>query len=308
MSARWWGPIRNAGLVGALVSVAACGSSDGDNALNLNFPDDYRLGGQTGSLVPGCGVAPLSAAGNSVPEGDALAILYAGACPEQAVAERLALGGQGASGVTLELVPLEASGVFLVRAQQSLASGDYQLGLGTGSTSALRVGGAAPAVPRQLGPLELLPSDAECVDVLRFALTLDEAALAYAPLSRFDLSVDGGVGQLWVDYGALPIERSAAGSRGLLDLPRCTSTGCLEGGTHRLQLRARVAGEGLAPEPLDLTFDVQCPLPARDDSSGPSAGCSLSRSTAPRGALGALASCLSGCLSWFVLRRRARRA
>jgi hypothetical protein len=304
MSARWWGAIRNGGLVGALVSVAACGS----DGVSLNFPDGYRLGGQTGSLVPGCGVAPLSAAGNSVPEGDALAILYAGDCPEQAVAERLALAGQGASGVMLELVPLEGSAAFLVRAKQSLPSGDYQLGLGTGSTSELRVGDRAPAVPRQLGPLELLPSDAECPDVLRFALTLDEAALAYAPLSRFDVSIDGGLDQLWVDYGALPIESSAEGSRGVLELPRCGSRGCLEGGAHRLQLRARVAGEGLGPEPLELTFDVPCPLPAADDSAQSGAGCTLSRSTAPHGAAEALASCLAGCLCWFVLRRRARRA
>jgi len=307
MSERWWGPIRGMGLVWALVSGVACGSSD-DVSLDFSngngAPDDYQLGGQTGSLVPGCGVAPLSAAGSSVPAGDALAILYAGDCPEPAVAAQLALAGMGASGVVLELVPLEGDGVFLVRADQSLASGDYQLALGAESPSDVRVGDEALAVPLQLGPLALAPTSATCVERLRFELTLDDAALAYAPLSRFDVSIDGGREQLWVDYGALPIQSSAEGSRGWLELPRCGSTGCLGEGTHRLELRARVAGEGLQPEPLELTFDVHCP---RDDASlEPEAGCSLAGSAAPPTPLSIAA--LWSCLTWFVLRRRARRA
>jgi hypothetical protein len=296
---RWWGPIRGAGLVWALVSVVACGSSDANNG----FPGDpdYQLGGQTGSLVPGCGVAPLSAAGNSVPAGDALAVLYAGDCPEQAIAEQLALAGMGANGVVLELVPLERSGVFLVRADQSLTSGDYQLALGMASASEVRVGEEAQAVPSRLGRLEPRPSEVACGNELQFELALDEAALAYAPLSRFDVRIDDGNEQLWVDYGALPIESSAEGSRGLLELPRCGSRGCLQGGRHRLELRASVAGERLEPEPLELTFDVNCPV--SDDSSENSAGCSLSRSLpTPRGS-----SALAICLSWFVLRRRASR-
>jgi hypothetical protein len=301
---RWWGPIRNAGLVGALVSVVACGSSDANNDAALEPGDNYQLGGQTGSLVPGCGLAPLSAAGSSVPAGDALAILYAGDCPEQAVAEQLALVGQGAGGVTLELVPLGGTSVFLLRADQSLAGGEYQLALGAGSTSALRVGDEALAVPLSLGPLQLLPPDAACVDQLQFELTLDEAALAYAPLSRFDVSIDGRPEQLWVDYGALPISSSAEGNRGLLELPRCGRTGCLAGGPHRLELRARVAGEALQPKPLELTFDVQCPV--ADASSEPEAGCSLSRPAEPRTPSAVWA--LSSCLCWFLLRRRARNA
>src|SRR6185503_4615802 len=140
---RWWGPIRGAGLVGTLVALVACGSADDDannDSQAIATGPDYQLGGQTGSLVPGCGVAPLSAAGSSVPAGDALAVLYAGECPEQAVAEQLSLAGLGANGVVLELVPLEGKAVFLVRADHSLASGDYQLGLGTESPSDVRVG------------------------------------------------------------------------------------------------------------------------------------------------------------------------
>ncbi|MEO8180456.1 MAG: hypothetical protein ABI895_16585 [Deltaproteobacteria bacterium] len=304
---RWWGPIRGVGLVWALVSGVACSSSDDVNVdFSIGPPDDYQLGGQTGSLVPGCGVAPLSAAGSSVPAGDALAVLYAGDCLEQALAAQLALAGMGANGVVLELVPLEGNGVFLVRADQSLASGDYQLALGTGPQSEVRVGDEALAVPLRLGPLELVPTQGVCVDRLRFELTLDDAALAYAPLSRFDVSIDRGAEQLWVDYGALPIEVSAEGSRGLLELPRCGSRGCLAGGTHRLELRTRVAGEDLQPEPLELTFDVHCPVGASlepgDDSPEPEAGCSLSRSAEPSTPMAILA------LSWFVLRRRARRA
>lgn len=300
---RGWGPIRSAGLVGALVSLVACGSFDETDAASV-YGGDYQLGGQTGSLVPGCGVAPLSAAGSSVPAGNALAVLYAGECAEQALAEQLALVGQGARGVRLELVPLEGQSVFLVRADQSLAGGDYQLALGAGSPSNVRLEDEALAVPMRLGPLNLLAPEAACAEQLRFELTLDEAALAYAPLSRFDVSIDGHREQLWVDYGALPISSSGLGRRGLLELPRCGKTGCLEGGTHRLELRAVVAGEVLQPSPLELTFDVHCPV--ADASSAPDAGCSLHRSAEPPGPLAVLA--LSSCLSWFLLRRRARNA
>jgi hypothetical protein len=304
---RWWGAIRSAGLACGLLAGFGCSSSF-DVAFDEfpTTPPEYMLGGQTGSLVPGCGVAPLSAAGRSVPAGDALAILYAQDCPEQAVAEQLALLGVGADAVQLELVPLEGAGVFLVRADQSLSGGDYQLALGSGSSSDVRVDADAADLPLRLGALSLLPPEGECPDRLRFELTLDAAALAYAPLSRFDVSIDGGAEQLWVDYGALPIESSALGNRGVLELPRCGSAGCLEGGLHRLKLRVQVAGESLEPAPLELEFEVQCPAPSLEQRDSDTAG---SCTVAPAARVHTLDAVLGLFSCWLgsALRRRRRR-
>ena len=70
-------------LLASVVLGAGCASADnGDSGASSIVPTGYKLGGQTGSLVPDCGLAPLSAEGRSVPAGEALAVLYAGACPE----------------------------------------------------------------------------------------------------------------------------------------------------------------------------------------------------------------------------------
>src|SRR5689334_18764371 len=111
--------------LGGTLLVAAvllgCGAADLDEAIGVEPGDDY-LGGQTGSLIPGCGLAPLSSAGSAVPAGDSLAVLYTRDCSGR---ERM-LALQGAPGVALQLVPLDRGDVFLVRADHSLSGGDYQ--------------------------------------------------------------------------------------------------------------------------------------------------------------------------------------
>jgi hypothetical protein len=254
-------------LLASLVLGVACANGTANDIGTVSVvPPGYRLGGQTGSLVPDCGLAPLSAEGRSVPPGEALAVLYAGACPEPPSAEQLMLAGLG-GGVAVELVPLETSGVYLVRADHTLASGDYQLDVGAGSPSELRVSDGELDPPR-LGTLSQLPNATECAEQLGFELTLDDTALAYAPLSRFELSIDHGPAEVWVDYGALPIESRAEGSVGLLDLPRCGTERCLTPGQHRLQLTLSVAGANTQPAPLELAFAVQCSA-AAEASAGP---------------------------------------
>ena len=289
-----WRTTRGLLVASALWLGFGCASNDGDNGA-LYMPPGYILGGQTGSLVPDCGFAPLSAEGRSVPAGEALAVLYTGACSEPVSAEQLMLAGVG-SAVRLELVPLDARGAFLVQADRSLAGGDYQLDVGANASSDVRVSDGELGPPR-LGTLSLVPEGAECGEQLSFELALDDSALAYAPLSRFDLSIDGGQPQVWVDYGALPIESRADGSRGLLELPRCGAAGCLASGPHQLELTLRVAGKSAQPAPLELTFDLQCLAPtesalepASEADSGMSCAIGSSRGPASRraawGALG----------------------
>lgn len=298
------GRAGRAGLVltaAALLTPLGCGS-DMDSAAML-APREYLLGGQTGSLIPGCGVAPLSAEGRAVPAGDALAIVYAGDCPEQVAAlGSVMLGASDANTVPVELVPLDEDGAFLVRAEQSLPAGEYQLSLGTDEGGALRVEAEAPAVPAALGPLRRRDADT-CPERLEFELTLDAAALAYAPLTRYTLRLDDGSEQLWVDFGALRVESGADGPRGVLELPRCGSSGCLEGGPHRLELGAVIAGETLQPEPVEIQFELGCaPTPDASSSSGCALGGEPGSSSSAARAVGV------SLLTWLTLRRARRRS
>jgi hypothetical protein len=214
------------------------------------------LGGQTGSLVPDCGVAPLSAGGVTVPVGDALAVIYGRRCPEELAAEQLELIGPGARPVSLTLESL-GNGAFLVRAAESLGAGQYELGV-AGEPSTLSVAGEVSALPAGLGELTPVITPLDCPENLEFELALSAEAMAYVPLMRWLVSVDGGDEQLWVDYGALELE-GLESDRAVLRLPRCGRSSCLEGGRHGLSVRAELAAHGgaEAPKPGDrLTVAV----------------------------------------------------
>jgi hypothetical protein len=277
-----------------LVAAGLLGCGAADNAPTQVGPDADYLGGQTGSLIPGCGLAPLSAAGNAVPAGDALGVLYTADCPGQE--QMLAL--QGVAGVALELLPLDRSNVFLVRSDQSLSAGDYQLELGNGAGSELHVEPEATELPMQLGQLRLAAPT--CDDPLRFELALDQAMRAYAPLSKFELSIDGHLPELWIDYGALPIEDRPDGSYGVLELPRCSARGCLQG-AHSLELRAEIAGETQQPDSTNVDFDLPCVEAIPDTSPG---SCSLGTLASSR----STRAWLSAALALLLCRRPRRRS
>lgn len=289
--------------------LSACAADDSSGRAVVVAPRDYMLGGQTGSLIPVCGVAPLSGEGRGVPSGDALAVLYTTGCSEPEAVARLAREGSGDGTVPVQLVPLDDRGTYLVRAAESVSAGDYQLSYGEGAASDLHVAEETPALPLSPGALRQVPSDASCPERLRFELDLDAAALAYAPLARFMLRLDYGEEQLWIDYGALPIESDAEGSRGVLELPRCGINSCLEHGSHVLTLSMQIAGEDLSPATLDLGFAIDCPVPLAADSNASSgasseSSCALHGKAHQRGRAAALAA--AAVIAWLALRRRSR--
>src|SRR3954462_13516276 len=175
-----------------LVAAGLLGCSAAEQDVDLSDLGTGYLGGQTGSLIPGCGLAPLSAAGNAVPAGDALGVLYTRDCPGQE--QMLAL--RGVSGVALEIVPLGGGNVFLVRSDRSLSGGDYQLELGNGAGGAVHLEPETDELPEALGELRMLPSETACGDPLRFELPLDQAMLSYSPLTKFEISIDGDLPEL----------------------------------------------------------------------------------------------------------------
>jgi hypothetical protein len=293
----WWITLGRAVLAGALLGGCAFQS---DDSADLAGPSpDSMLGGQTGSLIPSCGVAPLSEQGRSVPSGDAIAILYAGACPEDITSERVTLTTAGGLGVGVELEPLGIPGVYLIRTEQTLEAGDYGFSLQGEAPSTLSVSDAAPAPPRSLGPLRALPNEATCPDSLGFELELDEAMLAYAPLLRLSIRVDGLPLQPWIDYGALELETSPDGARSVIEVPRCGKFGCLDTGNHSLELSAELATQATAPDPVEVDFSLSCPLPPPEDGS---CAVSAGQSTQTSSASAALLTCCAALLCRLTLR------
>lgn len=295
-----WGKVRAALRLALAIAVLSSAGCSQDATVDFAAVDDlapYQLGGQTGSLIPGCGVAPLSAQGQSVPSGRALAVFYGKDCPALTADGRLALLGAGLD-TAVELVLL-APDTYLLQAPESVPAGDYQLELDEQESTALSVAEGQLVVPSTFGTLaysapESASSASECPEVLRFTLELDEAALALVPLARLDVSIDGGSPQLWVDYGALRLEQDEAGSRGVLELPRCAD-GCLAAGPHLLRLQVSLAGSSGAPAAMDVEFEA-CPLPADEPSSAE--GCALrvpQRASSAALGLGLLGSALVLC-------------
>ena len=109
------------GLLWASAALATGCSTLSKDSAQFEAPD-YQLGGQTGSLIPGCGIAPLSAGGQSVPVGRSLAVFYAKDCPQLAAEGQLALSGVAGNAQQLELVRI-ADGTYLLQSAQSLPAG-----------------------------------------------------------------------------------------------------------------------------------------------------------------------------------------
>jgi hypothetical protein len=284
------------------VALAACSSETDNDAIYLMPPSgDYMLGGQTGSLVPDCGVAPLSAGGVAVPVGDALAVVYGRGCAEELAAEQLELRGPGARPVSLTLETL-GGGAFLVRAAESLGAGQYELGVPGEAASTLSVAAEVSELPMRIGELTPVATPVNCPEDLAFELALSSEALAYVPLLRWLVSIDGEDEQLWVDYGALELQ-GQAGDRAVLRLPRCGRASCLADGGHRLSVRAELAGEELVSEPLAIGFDAPCAPAAGPTEATDSGSCSLGagvRSAAPSSAAWL---CCAAAVLWAARRR-----
>ena len=269
----------------------------------------HETGGQTGSLMPICRVAPLSSAGVQVPAGDAVAVVYTDGCPEGVDALALLDAGGGRVAVRSELLDGNR-GIYLVRSEALLESGEYELSLSMapedeGSSAAVRVAAEASDLPMTLGNISGPRNPDGCGYELTFELRLSPEALAYAPLLRVAAQVDELDWGVVANYGALNIENGTA----LLTLPTCTPEGCIDSGLRELELRATIAGEE-GEAVLVHSFEVEACADAAAsaapviDSPGGNSGCSIrtpesSEPNGPSELVGALF-----CLLLTLQRRR----
>lgn len=295
-------------VLSALVpSLLGCGS----DSLEVDAAGGPISGGQTGSLVPGCEVAP-GAQGQRVPAGDILTVLHGNDCLV-ALGRRHSLQAVGPEGteVPVSLRILEESpGVFLVRSESGLRPGGYTLRapLGVDAEVAQRelVVGEVSGLPGELGELTASPSPLSSLPP-NFELALSEEARAYMPLLRLSARVDDGDAFVWSDYGSLvlldaPLEGGAPPEGGFagnsdrgqaarprirLTLPNCQPD-CLNPGEHTLEVWGDVAGEMGETQRITTRFVLE--------SLEEGASCTLARP----GLLGA-GGTLWGGAGWLVL-------
>lgn len=220
-----------------------CGSSKSADA---GYTGPY--GGQTGSLTPPCGVAPLTDDGSAVASGTNVAVVYTQGC---AANNSLTVSGPNGTPVSYTLVPLDQTGAYIVRTNLALDPGTYSISLPAASAGATQVtvSDAAP-LPTTLGTITA-DGVGTCDEVL-FTLTLDPAAVPYATLIGLDAQVDDGQTFTWVPYGALALN----GAQSALEF-HCIRD-CNLHGAHTITVTPKLAGQSATLPALSVPFTASC--------------------------------------------------
>lgn len=250
--------------VAAVVALALAGCSASSpaeaGALSGRTPTPI-MGGQTGSLVPRCGVAAVADSLAQAPEGDVAYVVYTEGCPDALATGAFGLRDGNLDDVELQFEPI-GDGVYAARAPSGLNAGQYSVVAPSNTTSAgatLEVT-AARDLPVTLGTLRQV--GVSC-GVSEWELELSDEALAYAPLTQLTVRVDSLPELVWVEYGELDVVDGKVS----LDIASCAWSPCLVTGTHSLVVEAEIAGEIAAPEPLVTQLQLDCSRTASDDSS-----------------------------------------
>jgi hypothetical protein len=296
-------------LASALCAISSCllllcgcsSESDGDFSQSPGGHNPWVLGGQTGALMPACGLTPAARAGDSTPGGDTGIVIHTDACVGFAAAE-LELRDEDGVSVEFELETLPG-GAKLLRPRIPLEAGIYHVTI-AGIEMESVVAEEPAALPMQLGTLR--PLGPKCgVDV---ELIVDPLLLPFLPQLKLSVSVDGRAEEMWFDYGTLEV----TDERAVLSMPGCSGPQpCLSDGEHTLRVTAELAGELGTLAPVDVTLQTRCQNAevaetAASDGDAASADCGVTptrRSSAGGSALLGL-----GITVVLLAVRRARRS
>ena len=266
---------RSAGSLWVLLSLVSVACTQSSSREYAESPSPR--GGQTGSLRP-CDT-PVEAS-PTLPAGDA-AFIFHGGCPAP---EAFTLTDAEGNPLDFELETLE-NDVILLRAEQALTPGIYNVSTPDGSQASVTVAPAAP-LPTKLGTLADI--SANCSALLR--LDLDPAMLPYLPLVKLEYSVDGGPRRVWFEYGTVVLEDGYA----------YLAPSGVESGS-RVTVFVSIAGETSAAEP-----EVQTVRPCASNLDNEGCALTPARSHSPSSSPGGVYSVLL-CLWFCLVRRRARR-
>jgi hypothetical protein len=276
----------------------ACSASESADSASSAAGGAFT-GGQTGSLKPSCGIAPLSEDGGSVPSGEQAFVLYTRGCPETPRLDELMISDAAGDPIEVQLEPLE-DGVYLVKGSAVLTEGEYDVMLPeavTAEATSLEVVESSP-LPTTVGTLSR--GDRQC-DVGRILLRPSAQLIQYLPLTQFSYALDDEPVVVTGDYG------THAPSDGMITIAvdNCGAGPCFTSGHHRLTVYATIAGETAQPDPAAIEFDIRC------DGSESNA-CTLSLDTSGRPRTGRVASWLmlgfAALLGVVMQWRRSRRS
>lgn len=317
-----WHRARPALLVALLVFLSACGEGDADGAAFNN--DGWISGGQTGSLMPICGLTPASAE-RGVPEDAAGLVLVPNACVDARALDRLSLQDASGQDVAFDVVRLP-NGELLVIARGGLTPGQYTLSAGGGAADAgitpgddasidddagaeqiEDAGVAAPALtqsveitdapmPERFGSVARIYG--ECGATLE--LTPEASVLPYLALLSVELQIDGMRPRPLYTTGTLKLEDGYA----RVELPE-HELDELASGSHELRVTVKLAGQSTPLETFLLTLSVPCSEATEEDSSASSG---YACAAAPYAASARPAGALAAAMALIALRKRRRRA
>ncbi|HTM44679.1 MAG TPA: hypothetical protein VL137_06970 [Polyangiaceae bacterium] len=262
------------------LTVAGCGSAtSASNAAASGGSGNYT-GGQTGSLIPNCGLAPGSERGSSVPSEEQAFVLYTDGCPAALQPGGITVTDANGKPIQIALHAL-GDGTYLVSSQAVLEQGRYVVTLPQGADQAsatIEVSQPAP-LPTRIGQLSVTSSCSSN----RLLITLDSALTPYLPLTGFSYSVDGGPPIIASAYGALVANSSDAATADAtqlsIALPRCDKGGfCLPPGSHTVAVMATIAGETVQPDPLSGSVRFDCMTQTQSDGT---VACNFTASVQP---------------------------
>jgi MYXO-CTERM domain-containing protein len=285
---------RSIGRLALLLALCGCaGADDGDFGGSGAIINPWAAGGQTGALLPPCGLTPAARAGDSIPGGNAGIVIHTDQCGVGFAAAELELHDEDGLMVAFDLVPLTGDAI-LIKPRSPLTPGVYTLTI-AGTRMESVVADEPEALPTELGSLRPLGSGCDAA----VELEVDPKLLEYLPQLKLSVSVDGEPEQPWFDYGTLDVQ----GGRATLVLPHCSTGQCLENGTHTLRVTGEIAGEGSTLMPVDADVEVSCAQPASASDDG---ACSAVPGRGAPGTVGGAAfGLLAAALLWL---RRARRS
>lgn len=253
-------------LLGASALLASCGN---DDAGASQGGGGWVMGGQTGSLMPVCGVSPASVE-RGVPASAPGLVLLPSACDDPSALDALAVHDASGQPIEFQLQRLPG-GEVLVVFSNGLTPGRYTVGVpqtsdedgGVDSLPApdggiiigmqpvaqsVEVKETAPP-PTGFGAIDRV--DGECGTTLQ--LSPNSSVLPYLGQLSVDVQIDGGTIHTLYVTGTLKLVQGVA----RVDLPRY-ELDQLEYGTHEARVTVRLAGQSVPLETFVLTLDVPC--------------------------------------------------
>jgi hypothetical protein len=308
-----------------VLALAGCGMA-AESADRANRAPGWDHGGQTGSLLPRCGVAE-AAIGHGIPESAEGLVIYTSECEGSLDLAELSVRGPDGEPVDFEVEPL-GEGAVLITFMQPPVPGSYRIGGMSPSEPALESDAGAfeddagnsfddealarpaegsqdvsvlPAAPAPMALGQLSQLAGACDATLR--LSLDPSMAPHVGALRLEVHVDGRATEVEVPYGTLEITNEAV----LVELPRSFTDG-LPAGAHVVKLQGEVAGLEQRFESSELTIHEPCEAFA--DPSGGSSGastCSTSRASASASSWLANLCVVAGAAVRLRKRRRRRR-